>query len=299
MSAPAKKGGVISKSGDEGISQKRKVSPTDKSVVRQVKKTRNVDPTAELMTRLTAYKLACDIPRHGLTTVVAKSMSFIDLVARLRLVSVRDVMKNFIRSVVRIALDVTGNQQKRTLAFIEAKDVAFVGSFMIAYHPLKCFKHINDVERERNETAIEMLRLFENVWTGITNIPPGANCTFETVARDAGIFVRFFQGYIDQHELAVAQFKTVTTKYYKKAMNKIYSIQLKPDHENNAEFMRRYEALQNENNDRLKKRIGSDAIKIIEEHRTAFLKEHDATKILNAPPRCASGFDGDVSRRLH
>ena len=295
MSPTDKERGVVNKASDESINHKRKVSLTGNSVIGQVKKTRRIDPTAALVTRLTAYKLACDIPRYGLTTEMAKKMIFIDLSTHAQLVSVQNVMNNFIRNIVLIALDVTENQQKRTLDFIESTNTSFVGFFVIAYHPLECFKQINESQRERNETAIEMLRLFENLWSGITNISPGANCAFKAVARDAGIFVRFLQGYIDQHEFAVEKFKT----RYKTSINIMYRLQLDPEIKINTTMMLRCETQERMHHDHLKKIVGNDAIKIIEEHRTAFLKEHGADKLLNAPPRCAPGFDGELSRRLH
>jgi hypothetical protein len=299
MSSTGQKVEVANKTSDDGVNNKRKVSPTANSVVVQVKKTSKIDPTAKLMNRLTAYKMACDIPRYGLTTDMAKKMMWKDMSTRARLLSVQTVMNNFIRIVVDIALDVTENQQKRTLTFIESQHTSFVSCFMIAYHPLNCFKQINDLERKRYQTSIEVVRLFENVWMGITNIPAGANCAFETVTRDAGIFVRFLQGYIDQREMASANFKTATVNSYKTKMNIIYRLQLETVEENKEELLLRCKTQAVKYHEQFKKMMPSDAAKIIQEHRTAFLKEHHQDKLLKAPACCASGFDGDVSRRLH
>jgi hypothetical protein len=301
MSSTGQKVEVAKKSSDEGVNNKRKQSPTLNTVVQCVTPTRKIDPSTALIARLAAHKLACDIPRYGLTTAMVKGMSFIDLSTRLRLTSVQDVMHSFIRNVVFIALDVTEKQQHRTLAFIKTNSDAFACSFAIAYHPLTWFKDINDEQKVRNKTAVEMLRLFENVWTGIVALPAGDDFTksFEVVRRNAGVFVRFFQGYIDRREPVMALMKQRIIANYKSSMNIIYRFQLHTVQESHASFKIRSEKKQVENNDEFQKAIGSGAIKIIEEHRAAFFKAHHAAKLLNVPSRCASGFDGDVSRRMH
>jgi hypothetical protein len=243
--------------------------------------------------------MAHDVPRYGLTTEMAQKMSFVGLTARIKQLAVQDVIHNFVRKIVLFASDVTVAQQDRMVAGIQRSGPLMI-SFLIAYHPFSWFGPIGDAEKDVTKKAIEMLRLFENVWKGIFTLPAGDSFekSFEVVARNAGVFVRFFQDYLDAYKKSVSMQTKCLIKDYRTIMNTIYRMKLDTLDENSSSF-KLLEKKEEENKCKFKKVLGIVAIKIIEEHRAAFFKNYDAAKLLNAPSRCASGFDGEASRRLH
>ena len=301
MSSTGQKVKVAKKSSDEDVNNnKRKESPTINTAVQYFKPTRMINQEPSLLTCLVSWKLASDVTHYGITTEIAKQLSFIELKDRMKQLPVQDVMKRFFENITMMASDVPDAHRTRTVTFAISTGI-IPSVFLLAYHPISYFKKIGDEEKELIKMTVEMLRLLEDVSQVIRTGPAGFDIkvAFNEMSKKAGVFVRFFQGFMDLFSKMGECKKERYITTYKRTINTIYRFRLELEQGNIDSCKHRCDKKQVDIDGIFKASMGVEAINIIEEHRVEFFKTHHAAKLLNAPSRCASGFDGEASRRLH
>jgi len=265
----------------------------------QARKINNILTSAQ-PSLLVTYKLACDVTQYGMTSDIAKKTDFLELKDRMRNLPLQDVMKRFVQNIINLARSVSIPQRAHTSSFVDRTD-ALTMVFMIAYHPVSFFNHIGDEERDLIRKSTEMLRLLEDLSQTVRTLPAGCELcqNFVEVGDKADCFVRFFQVFIEYYDNTRELQKKRYVAIYKKSVTAIYNIELLPEKQDEAACKLRIATRKNELFAKLKRSIGSGATKVVEDIRIAHMKAHCANVRFQAPCRCASGVDGEVSRRRH
>ena len=300
MASSGQKVQAANKPNNQPVNHKRKLQPTSNMAVAPVSQARKIEDANSITSYLVTYKLACDVNRYGMTTELAKKLDFVEAKDRIAQIPVIDVMNRFVQKIVTIAHGVSTAEKLRTSNFIVRTGV-LGHSFLVANHPFKWFLEIHDVERRLQKGTAEMLRLLEDVSIAICTIAPGIalHKEFEEVARKAGIFVRFFQIFMDAYENVRDDQQKRIVAACKILLTRIFNMQIDAAKDNAPTFQKKLNKHLDDVTQKLKTKIGHAAIQCVADYRLQHFKKHETNQLFHAPPLCVSGMDGVLTRRRH
>ena len=300
MASSGQKVQAANKPNNQPVNQKRKLPPTSNMAITPVSQARKIEDANSITSCLAIYKLACDVNLYGMTMELAKKLDFVEAKDRIAQIPVIDVMNRFVQNVVKIAHGVSTAEKMRTSNFIVRTGV-LGHSFLVACHPFKWFLEIHDVERRLQKGTAEMLRLLEDVSSAICTMSPGValHKEFEAVAQKAGVFVRFFQIFMDAYENGRNEQQKRIVAACKIELIRIFNMQIDAAKDNAPTFKKKLDKHLDGVTQKLKTKIGHAAIQLVADYRLRHFKTHETNQLFHAPPRCVSGIDGFLHRRRH
>jgi T-complex protein 11 len=127
-----------------------------------------------VMQRFRTHKLASDGEKFGMTSAVAKAITFADLSTQLREPALIKVMKLLLHRVCVLTAEGVRNHPGAE----ETKNVnvrVFIASFMMAYHASNVFESINKLETDLQAASVAMLNVFDELCLSITSSKRGTD----------------------------------------------------------------------------------------------------------------------------
>lgn len=152
------------------------------------------------MQRYRTRKLATDAINFGMTCNIAKALPFDDLVSQINDISIIKTTKlNFQRICVLIA----ASNPAQTDLCTHVKIRVFLVAYLIAYRSTDVFQRITKLEVDLQKAAIDMLKVYEDMCTEITQSERGS-CLSETVEK-----YRVFQVVVDTYVTAFDAWRSI------------------------------------------------------------------------------------------